>query len=251
MRGSHVLPRPEILSNLARDSRRLLARVLDVLMPQDCLLCGEPAGPDGLCTDCCSELPRRPPTACPVCALPGLNGGPCAQCLREPPHYDATLALFDYAFPVDRLVHGLKYGHQLSVARYLAQELCAVGSEFARRADLLVPMPLHARRLADRGFNQAVEIARPLARASGLPMELARVKRVRDTPAQATLDREERLRSPRGAFDCDLVLAGARVLVVDDVMTTGATLDELARCLKRQGAGWVGNLVVARTPMPG
>lgn len=220
-------------------------------MPQDCLLCGEPAGPDGLCTDCCSELPRRPPTACPICALPGLNGGPCAQCLREPPHYDATLALFDYAFPVDRLVHGLKYGHQLSVARYLAQELCAVGSEFARRADLLVPMPLHARRLADRGFNQAVEIARLLARASGLPMELARVKRVRDTPAQATLDREERLRSPRGAFDCDLVLAGARVLVVDDVMTTGATLDELARCLKRQGAGWVGNLVVARTPMPG
>ncbi|MCM8564009.1 ComF family protein [Thauera linaloolentis] len=219
-------------------------------MPQDCLVCGEAAGESGLCAACLAELPRRPRSACPVCALPGLGGGPCGQCLRELPAYDATLALFDYAFPIDVLIHALKYRHQLSVAAFLAAELCALGESAALGADLILPMPLHVRRLAERGFNQAVELARPLARSTGLPMELARVRKLRDTPPQASLARDERLRSPRGVFCCDRALDGLHVLVVDDVMTTGATLNELARCLKRQGAVRVTNLVVARTPAP-
>jgi len=109
---------------------------------------------------------------------------------------------------------------------------------------------LHPLRLAERGFNQAVEIARPYARARGLPLALALVAKVRNAEPQAGLDRAARLRNPRGAFGCDTALNGKRVIVVDDVMTTGATLDELARCLKLCGAAWVGNLVVARTPAP-
>jgi len=240
----------ETLSNLARDSRRLLARVLDILMPQDCLICGEAALESGICAACLAELPRRPPTACPICALPALNGGPCGQCLREVPHYDATLAVFDYAFPVDRLVQALKYRHQLSVATFFAAEVRALGQTRAGDVDLVLPMPLHPRRLAERGFNQAVEIARPLAQTCGLPMELGLISKVRDTPAQASLGRDERLLSPHGVFRCDCALDGRHVLVVDDVMTTGATLNELALCLKRHGARRVTNVVVARTPAP-
>ncbi|WP_415247991.1 ComF family protein [Thauera sp.] len=167
-----------------------------------------------------------------------------------PPAYDATLALFDYVFPVDVLVLALKYRHQLSVATFLAAELSVLGERPAADADFILPMPLHPRRLAERGFNQAVELARPLARGQALPMELACVRKLRDTPPQALLGRDERLLSPAGAFCCDRVLDGLHVLVIDDVMTTGATLDELARCLKAQGAARVTNLVVARTPAP-
>lgn len=131
----------------------------------------------------------------PVCALPGLDGGPCGQCLRQPPAYDATLALFDYVFPVDVLVLALKYRHQLSVATFLAAELRTLGEQIAADVDFILPMPLHARRLAERGFNQAVELARPLAREQALPMELACVRKLRDTPPQASLSREERLLS--------------------------------------------------------
>jgi ComF family protein len=240
----------KILSNRARDLRRLLAGALDVLMPQDCLVCGEAAAARGVCAACVADLPWRPRSACPVCALPALDGGLCGQCLREPPAYDATLALFDYAFPVDVLVHALKYRQRLSVATFLAAELCTLGEQVAAEADCVVPMPLHVRRLAGRGFNQAVELARPLARSAALPMELARVRKLYDTPPQASLAREERLLGPRGVFCCERMLDGLHVLVVDDVMTTGATLNELARCLKRKGAARVTNLVVARTPAP-
>ncbi len=156
---------------------------------------------------------------------------------------------FDYRFPVDTLVQALKYRHRLALAGFFAKALAAAG--MPARADLILPMPLHPRRLGERGFNQAVEIARPLARKTNLRVELAGVRRVRDTLKQEDLTREERVRNLRGAFACEAALDGATVVVVDDVMTSGASLDELARCLKRQGAARVENLVVARTPMPG
>lgn len=151
--------------------------------------------------------------------------------------------MFDYAFPLDVLVQSLKYRHRLSLADYFAESLGDL-----REFDLIVPMPLHPRRLAERGFNQAVEIARPLARLAGVPMALAGVRRVIDTPAQASLSRADRSANVRGAFACDLPLDGKSVVVIDDVMTTGASLDALARSLKAGGAVRVENRVVARTP---
>lgn len=183
--------------------------------------------------------------ACPVCALPTAAGDVCGHCLRRPPAFDATRAAFDYAFPVDVLVQALKYRHRLTLARFFADRLALpVG------ADLIVPMPLHPRRLLGRGFNQAVEIARPLARNAGVPMDVVHVIRVRDTPAQAQLGREARASNLRGAFACDRRLDGMTVVVVDDVMTSGASLDAVARCLKACGAARVENRVVARTPVP-
>lgn len=222
-----------------------------VLLPQHCSLCGDEAGARALCRRCVAELPRWPAAVCPLCALPAHSGELCGRCQKARPAFDHTLAVFDYAFPVDRLVHALKYRQQLSLAPFLGAELAAAGAHLAPTIDCILPMPLHPGRLAERGFNQAVEIARPLARASALRLELAAVRKLRDTPAQASLERARRLRAPRDAFRCIHPLDGQRVLVIDDVMTTGATLNELARCLKAAGAAWVGNLVLARTPSPG
>ena len=238
------------MSNSPRSLHALWLHLADVLAPQDCFVCGAESAGDAVCEACARALPNRPPSACPRCGLPGLDGGCCAACEREKPAYDATLALYDFVFPVDAMVHALKYRHRLSMASFFGAALAARAQDFGAQADLILPMPLHPRRLAERGFNQAVELARPLARVRGLPLGLAVVSKLRDIPAQAGLDREARLRNPRGAFECDVSLQGQRVIVVDDVMTTGATLGELARTLKRQGASWVGNVVVARTPAP-
>ncbi|WP_230976787.1 ComF family protein [Pseudothauera rhizosphaerae] len=227
--------------------QRLLNHVADLLLPQECFVCGAGSGGEAVCAACRAELPLQPQeAACPVCALPSPGGAVCGRCLREPPAFDTTRALFAYAFPVDRMVQALKYHHRLALARFFADRLLELPPP--EGADLLLPMPLHAHRLRERGFNQAAEIARPLAAAWGLPLELATVRREREVPAQAGLDRKARIANLRNAFRCARPLTGLHVVVVDDVMTTGASLNELARTLKAGGAVRVENLIVARTP---
>ncbi len=209
----------------------------------DCLLCGEESGPELLCAACAAELPALA-EHCPQCALPSPAGAVCGSCLNHPPHFDATHALWRYEFPCDRLVQALKYRARLALAGFFAR---ALASRPLPEVDLIVPMPLHPKRLAERGFNQALEIARGLARHLGRPIEPRGVLRVKDTLPQTELPYEERAKNVRGAFLCKLDLSGASVAVVDDVMTTGATLNELARALKRAGATRVENFVIART----
>jgi len=210
---------------------------------EDCLLCGAEGGPELLCPACIAELPALP-ESCPRCALPSPAAAVCGSCLDRPPRFDATLALWRYEFPCDRLVQALKYRARLALAGFFAR---ALASRPLPEVDLIVPMPLHPRRLAERGFNQALEIARGLARHLGRPIEPRGVLRVKDTLPQTKLPYEERAKNVRGAFLCKLDLSGASVAVLDDVMTTGATLNELARALKRAGATRVENFVIART----
>ena len=210
---------------------------------EDCLLCGAETAPELLCPACIGELPALP-ESCPRCALPSPAGAVCGNCLNHPPHFDATLALWRYEFPCDRLVQALKYRARLALAGFFARSLA---SRPTPEVDLIVPMPLHPKRLAERGFNQALEIARGLARDLGRPIEPRGVLRVKDTLPQTKLPYEERAKNVRGAFQCKLDLSGASVAVLDDVMTTGATLNELARALKRAGATRVENFVIART----
>ncbi len=146
------------------------------------------------------------------------------------------------------MVQALKYQSRLAVAAYFTGLLENCGP--LDGIDLIVPMPLHRRRLQERGFNQAVELARPLARKWALPIELAAVERCLDTQPQAGLPWAARRANLRGAFACHGKLAGGSVLVIDDVMTTGATLDALAQVLRQNGAERVSNLVVARTLPP-
>jgi len=206
---------------------------------EDCLLCGAETAPELLCAACIAELPALP-RSCPRCALPSPAGAVCGSCLNHPPHFDATLALWRYEFPCDGLVQALKYRARLALAGFFARSLAA---RTMPEVDLIVPMPLHPKRLAERGFNQALEIARHLGR----PIAPRGVLRVKHTPPQTDLPYEKRAKNVRGAFLCKLDLSGASVAVLDDVMTTGATLNELARALKRAGATRVDNLVIART----
>ncbi|NMG02118.1 ComF family protein [Azoarcus taiwanensis] len=222
---------------------------VEALLPRVCFLCGGHGDGQRLCPACVAGLPEKPVAHCPVCALPSVDDIVCGRCQRDPPAFDATIALHLYVFPMDRMVQALKYRGDLSVAAYFGRELS--NALPYPNYDLVVPMPLHVRRLRERGFNQAVEIARHLGRAHGLRLGSGTVRRVVDTPPQADLPWRERKANMRGAFACDTSLDGQRVLVIDDVMTTGASLDALARSLKAAGAAQVDNLVVARTPPPG
>jgi ComF family protein len=214
------------------------------LLAQDCVLCAAPSGAALVCHGCTADLPLLGPS-CPRCAESSPTGAVCGACLARPPAFDATIAAWRYAFPVDRLVQSLKYGGALALASLFAAAL--VDAARGRPVDVLLPMPLARGRLRERGFNQAMEIARRTARLLDRPLRPHLAARHRDTAPQADLPFDERAANVRGVFACNAVVAGMRIAVVDDVMTTGATLDELARTLKRAGALHVENWVVART----
>lgn len=221
-------------------------RIRQALLAQDCLLCQAASGDRLLCAACERELPSTA-SACPRCALAGSSNAECGACIAAAPHYDASRAAFIYAYPVDALIQALKYGGELALAGLFAQKLYQrIGP--AAGVDLIVPLPLHPARLAERGFNQAAEIAKALSRFTGVAMDAQLARRVRNTAPQTDLPWRERAANMRQAFACERDLAGLSVAVVDDVMTTGATLDEFARTLKRSGAARVENWVVARTP---
>lgn len=214
------------------------------LLQQSCLLCGAPSGAAMICAACETDLPWLPRDRCTVCALPLASGAVCGQCLQRPPRFDRVVAVFAYRFPVDALIHAFKYGRRLALARALGETLAQT---VASDVDAIVPMPLAPQRLAERGFNQALEIARVIARRAGIPLAVHACRKVVETPPQAALPWKERAKNVRRAFVCDADLSGQRIAVVDDVLTTGATLNELARVLRKAGAAEVVGWVVART----
>ena len=218
--------------------------------PRNCLLCSAPAGVNTLCRACAAELPWHHQPQCPQCATPTPDGLRCGACLKHPPAFDRTHAALAYAFPLDQMIPRLKYHGQLAIAPVLG-ECLAEAVAAAPRPDRLMAMPLHASRIRERGFNHASEIARTVASQLGLPLDLDSCRRIRDTPPQMGLKHDARRRNVRGAFTSSGEVAGQHVALVDDVMTTGTSLDELAATLKRAGAREVTCWVVARTLPPG
>ncbi len=230
----------------AADVRRPRS-LIDALFAQDCLLCAGESDAGLLCQACRDDLPRLQGPSCPRCASP-TTGEVCGRCLKKSPHFDATLAAFRYEFPLDKLMLAFKYGHRLALADFFGDELATLARGLA--ADLIVPLPLHRQRLRERGFNQALELARPVGTALALPIAASVCLRTRDTPAQAGLPLRRRIKNMRSAFHCTADLSGQRIVLVDDVMTTGASLNECARTLKMHGAAAVTLLVVARALRP-
>jgi ComF family protein len=215
------------------------------LAPPACLLCGADARHGSLCAGCRADLPWHSQPHCPRCATVTPEGRLCGACLKHPPAFDRTVAALAYLFPVDRLIPRLKYHGRLALAPLLG-ECLAEAVATAPRPDLLIAMPLHPVRLRERGFNHAGEIARETARRLAVPLDAAVCTRIRDTPPQMGLKHEARRRNVRGAFACTGDVRGRHVGLVDDVMTTGTSLDELAATLKRAGAAEVTCWVVSR-----
>jgi ComF family protein len=229
--------------------RPVLERVLHAVLPAPCLFCGGGSAREGLCSGCLQDLPGHGQARCMVCAIDLESGGVCGTCLRRPPAFDRVRAACSYAFPIDAAIQRLKYSPDLTLVAPLAALLADL-AENEPRPQVLVPMPASQARLRSRGFNHATELARLVARRHGLRLDQFAVARVKDGLPQASLPWDERARNVRGAFHCRVDLSGMRVVIVDDVMTTGATLEELARTLKRSGAREVDAWVLARTPRP-
>lgn len=222
------------------------------VLPWQCLLCGA-AGAEGmdLCADCAAELPRNV-RCCARCALPlAVPAALCGRCQQHAPPWDAAWAPFRYGWPLDRLEARYKFGGELAAGRVLST-LWQHEPRPPVCPQALLVVPLHGSRLRQRGYNQALELARPLARALGVPLRIGALRRVRPTQAQTELDARARRRNVRGAF---ALVAGAalpaHVAVLDDVMTTGATLAECVRVLKRAGVQTVDAWALARAPAPG
>ncbi len=224
-----------------------IAALVRRFLPVACALCAGRAGESGLCAGCFASLPQLQAPQCPVCAVPTPEDRLCGRCLSEPPSFDRVVTALEYGHPVDGLVSALKYRRQLFAARPLAYCL-AQRLEQEPYPDRVLAMPVSHAHLRARGFNQAMEIARLACREFGLRPDTGLATRLPIGAPQASLPWKERRKNVRGAFRCEQDLSGLAVAVVDDVLTTGATLDELARVLKRRGARSVVGWICARTP---
>ena len=225
---------------------------------QTCLLCDEPAdSANSLCDSCESELPWLG-ARCQICALPLPDAGlTCGGCLRRPPSFEQVEAPWRYAFPVDSLITRFKHQAKWPLGRLLggllSQHLQHAFDEGLVRPDLLLPVPLAERRQRQRGFNQAALLGQWLSEQLHLPVQQHWLQRVIDTPAQQQLDAATRKRNLRRAFTLAPAsrIGGLHLALVDDVLTTGATAESLARLLKQAGAARVDIYCLARTPKPG
>ena len=233
---------------------KLVAKTLELILPARCLLCGLPGKGKKLCRPCHCSLPTIEYN-CPQCGLPMKQPEKCFQCLKNPPPCDWTIAGLAYEFPVNHLVQRFKFNRDLASGQVLKEALHNAISRsimvipHTPMPELIVPVPLHFTRQWRRAFNQAEFLARGLSRSLQVPCRSDLIHRIRRTPAQSGLAAKERRSNLRGAFSCKEA-AFAHVAVVDDVMTTGSTLFECARVLKRAGVASVSVWVAARAPSP-
>lgn len=228
------------------------------LFPDQCLLCASRVRTEtthalDVCASCKTELPWNH-HACPRCALPLPEHAPantrCARCQQKTPCYDWAVAPLIYKAPIDQLHQRLKFSAHLANARLLSGLVMDVFlSTVHHDIDMIIPVPLHPARLRLRGFNQAVELLKPLTRQIRAPINTRACRRSRVTQAQHGLSAKARRQNIKGAFVCNANLQAQKVIIFDDVMTTGETVNELARVLKKAGAREVGIWAVARAPV--
>lgn len=250
-----ALPGPIRKRELAAPLGAALARLADTLFPARCLGCGVEVDVQGrLCARCWRDVTFIDGPMCACCGYPfEVDLGPdtlCAGCMAAPPSFDTARAAFRYDDGSRRLILSFKHGDRLEASPPLARWLMRAASPHLGQADMIIPVPLHRWRLFRRRFNQAAELARALATLTGVAYAGDVLERVRATPTQGGLSRAERSRNVKGAFrvaPCRARdLKDRTVLLVDDVITTGATVDACARALKRGGAAAVHVVTVAR-----
>jgi ComF family protein len=224
---------------------------IKTIYPPSCVLCGA-AGFDqmDICASCSRGLPWIE-SACRQCALPitaeSGDGVICGQCLQKPPLFDRSLSLFSYQDDATRLIHQLKFEDKLANARLLGRMLAAaVIADAEALPDCIVPVPLHRKRMRQRGYNQSLELARVVGRVCGIPVSRQSVVRVRNTQSQTGLNKTQRRQNIRGAFELRETFDAERIAILDDVVTTTSTVNELARLLKTAGVSAVHVWSIAR-----
>lgn len=213
----------------------MFARIRTLLYPPRCLLC-DATTTQGLCADCARELPENR-CGCARCGVPLYSAEQliCGQCLLRPPAFDAAWSPFVYAQPLVWMISQLKFNAKLAQVKVLADLMLQRLPSLTCMPDCIMPVPLHNQRLRHRSFNQSVELARPLAQALKIPLDTRSCKRLRASLPQTGMKAAQRRRNLRGVFDFKNDQNYRYVIVVDDVMTTGATLNEVAKLLKRNG----------------
>ena len=231
----------------------LAQRFLSNLFPSRCIICQRTAGQTiEICAACYKSLPHNK-TCCVRCALPLAedvgNTALCGRCIQNPPSFDYAYSLFRYEEDVIGLVHQLKFGEKISYSRTIGEMLLQQMLGTDEKPDCILPVSLHSSRLRQRGFNQSIEISRVLAKKLDLPIEHSAIVRQRRTVAQTGLDAKQRQKNIKGAFSVAGEINYKHVLIVDDVMTTGATVNELAKVLKTNKVERVGVLSIARAPI--
>lgn len=244
----------QMLNNCLKNNHLSKSHILaDMIFKQNCILCeskidGLQGSIHAVCRACQNDLLWQPSSSCPQCGLTS-EGNICGSCLSHPPDFDATHAVFLYDFPIDAMMVRYKYGNMTHLSNIFGQFLRdkTALSLAANQIDLIVPMPMHPARIKERGFNQAHEIAKVLTKHCREKLDYKSAERIKLTPPQASLPLKDRVKNIKGAFQVDVNLAGKRIAIVDDVMTTGASLNELAKTLKKAGAVHVECWVIART----
>ncbi len=234
---------------LASASLRLLTSILDLVFPPHCVACG--ALGSWFCQNCHDQIAIQAPPLCQRCGRPITSGALCARCRHHPPPVDSLRSVALHKYPLSKAIHALKYDGVRVLAAPLGALMAAYAVDLRLDVDLLVPVPLHRARERERGYNQSRLLASEMSSRLGWPVVEA-ISRLRDTPAQVGLNRAERLANVHGAFAVtDAAVVGQRVLIIDDVCTTGATLGACAESLRRAGASTVGALTLARaTDLP-
>ena len=247
------------LVRAARGLRGYLRRTLDVALPPLCPACRDLVTDNGVCSNCWSKLSFIAPPYCPRLGIPFVyDPGPgilSMQAIADPPAFGRARAAVRYDDVAKQLVHAFKYSDRLDLAPMLGRWMARAGRELTDGADALVPVPLHWRRLWARRFNQSAALAEAIARESGIVVAHHALRRVKATAQQVGLSRKDRAANVSGAFrvapDAKAAVAGRHLILVDDVLTSGATVDACARALLRGGAAQVDVLVFARVVDPG
>jgi ComF family protein len=245
------------LASVASTVRALVRAALDVALPRLCAVCREPVEGEGLCAACWSKLSFITRPYCERLGIPFVyDPGPgilSMEAIADPPAYNRARAAVRFDEISRALVHALKYGDRLDLAPMMGRWIGRAGHEILAEADALVPVPLHWRRLWTRRFNQSAMLAASVSAASGVPLVTSALKRVKATVQQVGLSRSERA-NVQGACrvpeQCKAAIAGRRLVVLDDVLTSGATVEGCARALLRAGARHVDVLVFARVADP-
>lgn len=234
-----------MITNFLSTLHHLFLQLYSKLMPIPCRLCGSMSQHQAICSSCVHDLPLLG-VACPRCALPMNSAHICGQCLQLPPEQDLSFSLFRYHDPISRLIADFKYHDKLYLSELFAQLMVEKLNQ-RRLPELLIPIPLHANRIRQRGYNQSFELAKALSRELGIPSSNDYLIRYIDTKSQSSIPFKARKNNIQHAFKLIQAKVPTHIALIDDVLTTGHTANAAAKLLRKAGATRIEVWTIART----